>query len=825
MKRALSRLAALQVAHPLWFVLTGLLLAGLSLPWVAKLSIDTSMIALLPEDRPSVQDLRLAENRLRSNKSLTIAVESASGNVEGMRRFVDALAARLGEYPADEIGVVDASVRPYQDFVEENAYLFVPIEDLRALRVAVEEEGNAARLEANPLYINFDEGSEDETESVEDVVERIRARGDRQEARFPDGYYQHAEGKLIALFVRTGVGASPVSTARVLSVVRQEIDALNPTTFGADIEVSLAGDLIVQGEEQAAITQELGIALLITLSGVLCIVLLYFRRLRVLPLLGMGLIPGVIVSFAFAAVSIGTLNLTTAFLGSVLLGNGINPSIIWLARYFEERKGGANVEDAVHGTHLAVSTATLVASGAAAAAYASLMITDFRGFRDFGVIGGVGMVLSWISAMTLLPASTVLSEKLRPLRFNPDARSFSLMTPVASLLRSAPGAVLIVSAVACLVSFALVGQAIADDPMEYDFRQLRSERGPDSSPARRVGGRVNRILSSAMQGRGIAMLGRTQEDMPVLRERLDALRGEGEVFDGYHSIENLLPKDAEAKIVILNDIREELLSLRPHLNDERRASVDEYMPPEDLRAPTIQDIPDAAARLFVERDGQRGLILVISEADAESIWDGRYLIRWTETLRQIRYADGTSPPLLGQAPVFADMIDAVYQDMPKAIGGALLVTMMLAFFGFRRFKDRIAALAALGMGVLWMAAAMAAAGMKLHFLNFIAFPITFGNGVDYPVNVLRRYENEAARGDEHAILDAVTHSGGAVLLCSMTTIIGYSSLLVSDNLAMNSFGLAMAISEVTCCASAILSVPAFILWRARRRTPATPHTP
>ena len=48
---------------------------------------------------------------------------------------------------------------------------------------------------------------------------------------------------------------------------------------------------------------------------------------------------------------------------------------------------------------------SLLASGAAALAYGSLMITDFRGFRDFGIIGGVGMVFCWISAITILPAA------------------------------------------------------------------------------------------------------------------------------------------------------------------------------------------------------------------------------------------------------------------------------------------------------------------------------------------------------------------------------------------------------------------------------------
>jgi hypothetical protein len=119
-----------------------------------------------------------------------------------------------------------------------------------------------------------------------------------------------------------------------------------------------------------------------------------------------------------------------------------------------------------------------------------------------------------------------------------------------------------------------------------------------------------------------------------------------------------------------------------------------------------------------------------------------------------------------------------------------------------------------------MAGAMAGLGMKLNFLNFVAFPITFGNGVDYSINVLRRYRLEEQAGNKEPVLSAVRLSGGAVVLCSLTTIVGYTSLYVSANQAMNSFGLAMAISEVTCLMAAVLTMPAvLILLRRREESP------
>ena len=55
--------------------------------------------------------------------------------------------------------------------------------------------------------------------------------------------------------------------------------------------------------------------------------------------------------------------------------------------------------------------ATAAAALAAGTAYLSLAATPFRGFRDFGIIGGMGMACCSISAYTVLPAALALAER------------------------------------------------------------------------------------------------------------------------------------------------------------------------------------------------------------------------------------------------------------------------------------------------------------------------------------------------------------------------------------------------------------------------------
>jgi len=113
----------------------------------------------------------------------------------------------------------------------------------------------------------------------------------------------------------------------------------------------------------------------------------------------------------------------------------------------------------------------------------------------------------------------------------------------------------------------------------------------------------------------------------------------------------------------------------------------------------------------------------------------------------------------------------------------------------------------------WQKGGFALAASKLNFLNFIALPITLGVGSDYAVNVMKRYEQDG----ETDIVKAVVETGGAVVLCSLTTMLGYVALTLSVNLAIRSFGLAAAAGELACLLTALLLMPAAIVLRQRRR--------
>jgi predicted RND superfamily exporter protein len=157
------------------------------------------------------------------------------------------------------------------------------------------------------------------------------------------------------------------------------------------------------------------------------------------------------------------------------------------------------------------------------------------------------------------------------------------------------------------------------------------------------------------------------------------------------------------------------------------------------------------------------------------------------------------------------MLDAVIHDGPLVTAASFAAVLVLVLL-LGRGRGAALIVGSLCVGVVWMAGAVAAAGVRINFLNFIALPITFGIAADYSANLYLRYRQEGRAQLEQV----VTSTGGAVALCSLTTIIGYGSLLAADTEGLCTFGAAAILGEVACLATALVLMPAVIALLDRR---------
>jgi hypothetical protein len=286
--------------------------------------------------------------------------------------------------------------------------------------------------------------------------------------------------------------------------------------------------------------------------------------------------------------------------------------------------------------------------------------------------------------------------------------------------------------------------------------------------------------------------------------------------------DDVLPPHQEEKIEEVRAIRRVLTPrIRAELDPERRRAVDKFLGSETLRPITKEDLPPAFTSGMRERNGRIDRAVLVFPRPSRALWQGPAIERITNGLRRAAEAAGGSARVVGSLAVSSDLLSSMRRDGPLSSALAFLGVAATVIALFRLSSTSALVLGSLVTGVLWLLGAVLSLGVRINFANFIAFPITFGIGVDYSVNVMTRYHQDASRNISHAI----AATGGAVALCSVTTTLGYSSLLLAQNRALYYFGVVAVFGEFACLSTALVAIPALLEAWSRRRSDAIAARP
>jgi predicted RND superfamily exporter protein len=778
----------------------------------SRLELHTAFYELLPSNDPGVRALVRTEKRLPDLSLLLIGVRSPDR--EANLRYAEELTKRLRQLPQHVITQATYHVRELREFFQRNKWLYLTETDLQSIRDRLRREITKRK---NPLLVDL---SDDEPVAV--LRDRVLAR-DQLAGRFPGGVFTNSDGSYVWIAAQPPGGIFGEHTGQELyHEAKRLVAELDPHQFNPRMVVEVTGPVATAVLTRGAIERDI---LWVTLSCAVLVAIsiaFYFRRLRAIPLVGIPAVLGTVMAFAVAEVAFGYVNSSTAFLGSIILGNGINYSIIFMARYQEERAAGSSSDEALERALGGVSMGTGVAAICASAAYSTLMLTSFRGFFQFGVMGAAGVLSCWLATFTVLPALFHVLDR-RATKKDTHRAPFTL-APVGRLVQRHARALLVLSAIATLLSSrGLLHFARA--PFEYDFRKLNVRTSPTEQAV------VFANKQDEMFGRWpqpYIVLADKNEDVPLIKsaiQRQDHAASGRQVIGQVVTINDVIPgtpAEQERKLALIAQIRK--LVGDPALeaaSDEDRKQLKAIDPPANMRVVQPSDLPSLAQKPFTEVDGTVGRVMLVYYVEKGlSVWNGRDLLRIAQVLQTVHLPDGRTLETSGNAVVFAAMLRSILRDGPRATVASLAVVLLLTLLIMRPPRAALMAIGSLLVGVIWMLGAAGWVEVKITFLNFIALPITFGIGAEYALNVVSRYQQS---GD---VVRAVVSTGSAVALCSWTTIVGYGSLLAARNRALQGFGAMAILGEIACLAAAIIALPSLVLWLEQRRAqrPSAQHT-
>lgn len=771
--------------------------------------LRTDFDLLLPADAPSVLDAETIRRRLPSTDNLVVLIE---GEPAKSRKFAHALSERLN--PQDR----NARARTLtpRAFLLRWGALYLPASSLARMTTALEARLDYERKLHNPLNIfsGVDLREPPIPDPTVELSKILTRKGISSGLMSSLGAISSRDGRIHAIEVPLEAGGADMEAInrlkeRVNRSLEQVRAQLGEST--ASIAIHFTGNVQNTWEEHESITRDLhstsGLVLL--LVAVSMAFFLPDFRINLALFLALGL--SVLWTFGLASFWTRELNANSAFLGSILIGNGINPGIILGARYLHLRRhGGAG--DIIQRSIRDSWRPTLLAALCGALAYGALFTTEFRGFNQFGSIGFFGMLLAWLSAMTVQPALLRLfsvngaNSDPHPLHSAPRTVSTQKHSLVKAL-----SVLLIAGAVLSIVA------AFKTDwhgRLETDLSQLRSQKSFESGSAfwsKTLDDITGRYLSP------VGILTHSRQEARRLAERIRADDTERQDYREVFCLEDLLPGTDRQIQTRQNELRRIRKLLPPwrvaRLPAHERRRLDPLLRAgllgTDIEKQILAELPEGLLRFFREKDGNLGRIVWVAPPLESTRFSPEKLDTWVSRLRLTANTIAPGAALAGTLPLTRDLLAGVERDAPRASWiAALAVSALILLISIRRPFRGAALLVTLGVGASLLGGWVLLAGIRLHFLNFIAIPITLGIGADYGINMIERLE---AQGKVRNPAELIS-TRKAVILCSLTTLIGYGSLLLADNRAIRSFGLICVAGEITCLLAAILVLPVIMEW-------------
>ena len=618
--------------------------------------------------------------------------------------------------------------------------------------------------------------------------------------------------------------------AKATAAVREMAAELNLTPANG-VTVRLTGPIALNDEEFGTVAQGTGWGLVASILIVLALLFTALRSFKLIAACFVTLILGLVLTFGFAAVAIGSLNLISIAFAVMFIGLSIDFGIQFGVRYGQERFVSDDSQTLPR-TGRAMARPLTLAAVAIAAGFLSFVPTDYRGVSDLGLIAGAGMAITLILNLTLLPA---LLQVFRP-RSPAIDMGFAWAKGADEFMLRRRWLVLGFWAVLAIAGL------VAALGLQFDFNPLHLKDTKTES----VSSMLDLMRDPVRTPYNIEILAPNEQTAEELAAKLERLP---EVY-AVLSAATFVPKDQEAKLAIIQDLNDLVgLSLEtidpavPPTPDEVRASLrncaaklrsavgssdvaqqlarllDQAADSDDaflqrlhhvllstlptrlatLEAAltagplTVESLPLEIRSNWITPDGQAKL-MVIPKGDSN---DNNMLERFVRAVQKV------APQANGPAVQIYEAGGAVSKAFRVATLWALGSMALLLGLILRRVVDVVYVLLPLAVAALVTAAICRAFGLQLNFANIITLPLLLGIGVAFNIYFVVNWRKGVSQPLQ-------TATARAVLFSAFTTSASFASLALSSHVGTAGMGLLLLTGLAVTLAGTFTFLPSLL---------------
>jgi hypothetical protein len=794
--------------HPRVVLAASLVLIAACAVSLLRLRIDPDLEHLLPPGDPTLRLTRHLQGDSPPTRVLFVILRGE--DPASLEEAMPAVAESLRQSPmlATVAATRQEFAGPRADWVLQSPLYFVPESTLERLEARVSGPGRREELEtlrgrmaedplagkatalADPLGLRWIFG-----EASERLTERFPA------PLRPGSPYLVVEKPALAFLKAVGRDSSANTpfSRRLLDDVRSR---LGQATAGKKVRVELAGSYVSAVTQEAALKRDMIVETILSTIAVLLYVWWFARSLLAAHLVFVPVMLAIGGSLAFGGEVFGPITPIVVSSAAILIAQGIDFPVHLFCRYRAERLR-TDREGALHAAQVAMARPFAGIAATTLAAFLSLLVCRFPGYRQFGIVLSVGLVLCLVAALVLFPVLLLFVDR----RVKPASERIPWAVRGAeALLRKKWRTPL---AVALALLGALSWGLVFRQGVKIDL-DLRTAMAP-GDPGHEALERLERDLgASLIPVYALVPPDRTPEQ---LRAAADGLRTRGvvAVTDGPH---DLFPSaDARARVDRFRQrtkgwVEETLADLarlgfrpEPFRKGLRELEATFSAPapgPEELRRPAFD-----ALRRSVEYPLDGVTSHVVTLISARPLWTeaGRDAFD-----RAVGEALGTEVRLYSAFHIPDHYSEVLNADAKRVCLITAAGIVLLTLLSVGSLRDGLIALSPVLLATGLSLGTVILIDGKINLINMAAIPIILAVGVDGGIHFMVRFRESASRNPAETIREV----GPGIWGSAATTILGFGSIASSVTPGMASMGTLVVIGTVTSVVTSLFFLPGIL---------------
>ena len=519
---------------------------------------------------------------------------------------------------------------------------------------------------------------------------------------------------------------------------------------------------------------------------------------------------------------IGPPSSLTAMVPVILISLTVDYAIQTVSHYREQRVEGKPVGPAIV---TGLRNVTIPLTLAAVTTIVSLLATLFSPIDvigDFGIVAGLGVGMSLLVMLALIPAGRLIIDRRRESR-----GALKPARPIANALPGIPRAA------------ELIGRWVTRRPVPYLVAVVLITIGLGYAAT----GLTSEFSIKDVLPRGGSVL----EDMNTLEAAVGgstevaSLLIKAEVTESrtilnLHDLSAAFDDEARRPRAAAGPIQGSYAALVDDWTDDSGEPGDKYdpelaalfreaSPGVELDPVLMQQFvdrlvvkePDLAHFLVNDPDGMDTILLQFPIFPGDP--GGTRLLQ--EEIEELWLGDDGAVTVVSASVVAVAVTDQIAGGQTQAISTTIAVALgILSIFFWVTLRQPalgVVAVVPIVFVLICVLGTMALLGIPYSLVTSIITALSIGIGVDYTIHVIHRYREEFARlrNPERAAVRTLATTGSALLGSALTTAFGFGVLIASPLLASQQFGITATITIVySLIVSVLVVLPAMVVWGA-----------